>query len=126
MLDYFEVMTLKVDPRSRSTFVAVLSLLSPTLIFLRGGIRRSLIRFLFGVGFVASRPNFSLGWDPSLPDQISLRGGIQGIFFKKIFSPIDPFIFLCMFIISPMRKIPLFLILRKSGKRKVKGEDVRN
>ncbi len=74
------------------------------------------------MGSVASRQNFSSGWDPSLPDQISLRGGIPCFqtkflfgmgsrgFVKKIFSPIDPLIFLCIFIISPMRKIPLFLL----------------
>ncbi len=62
----------------------VLSPLSPTLIFLRGRIHRSLIRFLFGVGSVASRPNFFLGWDPLPPDQISLWGGIL-VFFYKIY-----------------------------------------
>ena len=57
-----------------------------------------------------------------LPDQISLRGGIHrfqtkflfgwdpGVFVENIFSSIDPFIFLCIFIISPMGRIPLFLI----------------
>ncbi len=62
------------------------------------------------------------GWEPTLPDQISLRGGIHrfqtkflfGVgsrfFCKKYLSPIDPFNFLCMFIISPMRRIPLFLL----------------
>ncbi len=39
-------------------------------ISLWGGIRRSLIRLLFGVGSVASRPNFSSKWD-------------QGVFVKK-------------------------------------------
>ncbi len=63
------------------------------------------------------------GWDPLLPDQISLRGGIhcfqtkflfgvgsKGFCKKIIFSPIDPFIFLCIFKNSPMRRIPLFLL----------------
>ncbi len=66
-------------------------------ISLRGGIRRSLIIFLFWVGSIASRPNFSSGWDP-------------GVFVKNIFSSMDPFIFLCIFLISPMRRIPLFLL----------------
>ncbi len=28
--------------------------------------------------YLISHPKFSPGWDPCLPDQISLRGGIQG------------------------------------------------
>ncbi len=71
--DYFEVMTLKVDLRSRSTQPLLSYPYLPPIIFfgvgsveinqdmllldqisLRGGIRNSLTRFLFGVGSVAS------------------------------------------------------------------------
>ncbi len=39
---------------------------SPILNFLRGGIRGSLTRFLFGVGSVTQKSEFFLGWDPSM------------------------------------------------------------
>ncbi len=35
-------------------------------ISLRGGIRGSLTRFFFGVGSVTQKSDFSLGWDPSM------------------------------------------------------------
>ncbi len=79
-------MTLKVDLRSRSTFVAC-----P-------------FSLIFGVRSVASRQNFSSGWDPSLLDQIFLQGGIQ-VFLQFFFSPINPFIFLRIFIISPFESL---------------------
>ncbi len=88
-------MTLKVDLRSRSTFIVC---------------PFSLISHL----------DFPLGWDPSLPDQISLRGGIHCFHTKFLFrwdpgfliqscsslSLIHPSFFL--FIISPLRS--LFLL----------------
>ncbi len=85
--DYFEVMTSEVGQRSRSTFLDVqYPLHVPPKIFfrvgsvaidqdlllldqisLRGGIRHSFTRFLFGVGSVT-------------PYQISLQGGISSIY----------------------------------------------
>ncbi len=72
--DYFEVMALQVDLRSRSSGqlnpCGLLS--SPYLppIFSSGGICQNKSRT------VAPWPDFSSGWDPSLK-QISLRGGIS-------------------------------------------------
>ncbi len=61
--DYFEVMTLKAKvnffwPRSTSLFFSSLF----------------------------SHPNFPSGWDPSLPDQISVRGGIRCFQTKFLFG----------------------------------------
>ena len=53
LLDYFEVMTSKVDLRSKSTN-----------------------SWFFFPPFI-SHPKFLLGWDPPLHDQISLQGGIH-------------------------------------------------
>ncbi len=106
--DCFEVMTLKVDLQGQGQ--GQLLLLS-SLLYLPPW-------FSFGVGSVALWSDFSSGWGLLLPDQISLRGGIHcfqtkflfGVgsrgFCKKISSL--SFIFLCLFIISPMRGIPLF------------------
>ncbi len=70
--DYFEVMTLKVDLRSRSTRPCLLcSLYLPPIIF-------------FGVGSVTPWPDFSTGWDPLLLNQISLQGGISPIYIEWI------------------------------------------
>ena len=65
----------------------VLSPLPLTLIFLPGGIPCFQTKFLFEVGSIASRPNFSSGWDP-------------GFFTRFIFSSINQFIFLFIYIFS--------------------------
>ena len=55
---------------------------SPTLNFLWGGICDSKIRFLFRVGSVTQKLDFSLGWDPSMA--CSLCNSVQ-IFFAIFF-----------------------------------------
>ena len=100
LLYYFEVTNSKIDLRSRSTNSSFTFLPSfPTVIFFRGRIRRTLIRFLFGVGSIASHiiPDRSDTWLNKwvvtlFPIQISLRGGIpcfliKGILFKILSMP---------------------------------------
>ena len=79
--DYFEVMILKVDLQGQGQinfcccplyFISHLDFpsgwdpLLPDQISLWGGIRCFQTKFRFGVGSMASRPNFSLGWDPGV------------------------------------------------------------
>ncbi len=68
---YFEVMTLKIDLRSRSTWPLLSYPYLPPIIF-------------FGVGSVTPWPDFSSGWDPSPLDQISLWGGFSPVYIEWI------------------------------------------
>ncbi len=82
--DYFEVMPLKIDLRSRSTFSPwnLSHSSSPAQNFLRGGIHRSLTRFLFGVGSDGINQDLSV----TVIKQIFLWGGICGSMIRFLFG----------------------------------------
>ena len=81
LLDYFEVMPLKVDLRSRSTFPPH-EISSPTQNFLRGGIHCSSTRLLFEVGTSGISQDLSV----IVINQIFLRGRICGWLIRFLFG----------------------------------------